>query len=293
MAFKPEEQRSAEALEGYLTASLAYTSASWKPGPDPPDLDFTVIRPNGVQETWGVEVTGMVQYVEQYVGDNGKTVERRGFEPAVQQLCDQLNEEYKDKWKNGYRLFVTGPLDAKVFRTLKGRIVTFIDSGKTEATCLDEAEVIASVLTDMTTSPDSPANVNDPHVQWVIQQLAPQRQRVLIVVYPAASGISVATTVNWVDKLPQEGGFVGDVQASVAFAVNRILGVKLPILQNRVNGYDRKILLIWSDLSLAKSSEVATALHAYGLCSTDLDGVVFVDYGWKSLSFLVDFCQIA
>lgn len=63
MPLKDEERLSAEALEQYL--SLNGITSSWSGvDPDPPDLQFSVVRPNGATERWAVEVTGIFQYVD-------------------------------------------------------------------------------------------------------------------------------------------------------------------------------------------------------------------------------------
>ena len=94
MAFKREEQLSGDALRNHLIASGYATSASWTPGPDPPDLVFTILRPKGVTESWGVEVTALTQYVEQSFRKGTrtitKTIERRVFEPAVHEVCEPM-----------------------------------------------------------------------------------------------------------------------------------------------------------------------------------------------------------
>ncbi len=46
----------------------------------------------------------------------------------------------------GYGLFVTGPLDPKVFRELEQRILDYIRSGKKEETDLDHPEAVALAL---------------------------------------------------------------------------------------------------------------------------------------------------
>ena len=123
MAFKREEQLSADALQRHLIDRGYAISASWTPGPDPPDLAFTILRPDGVSETWGVEVTALTQYVDQSIRKGTKTVtktvERRGFEAAVHDICERINQTYGSQLSMGYALFVAGPHDPKVFRELE------------------------------------------------------------------------------------------------------------------------------------------------------------------------------
>jgi len=289
MAFKPEEGLSADALQIHLIASGYATSASWTPGPDPPDLSFTVLRPKGVTESWGVEVTALTQYVEQSFKKGGKVVtkpvERRTFEPAVHAICERINQKYGSQLSMSYCLTVTGPLDPKVFRELEQRIVDYIQSGNTQEIALDHSEAIALLQESIGGS-----DLNDPIVQYAVQHAvqltAPQYERVRLKTGPYGKGVWVGSGLNEADRLPENGGFVADVSATVEYAVRRILDQKLRILKTRVSGYDRKFLLIWNDLPLARSSDLIEALASRTL--TDVDSVFFIDVGWKAVTLVAD-----
>jgi hypothetical protein len=286
MAFKREEELSADALQKHLIAFGYATAASWKPGPDPPDLSFTVLRPNGVMESWGVEVTALTQYVEQSLRKGTKTfikaVERRVFEPAVHDICERINKNFGSQLSMGYALFVSGPLDPKVFRELEQRILNYIQSGNTEETALDHGEAVALVLKSVGGDP------SDPMVQWAVQSVAPQYERVYIKGDAKAKGVWVMSGVSGIDKLPNDGGFVADVTATIEYSIQRILNEKLPIMTDRVHGFDRKLLLIWNDLPLAKSIDVVAALKARKTNGKHLDGIFFIEFGWKTVSLVLD-----
>ena len=65
---------------------------NWTPGaklPAPPDLDFFVTTADGSVETWAVEVTGLLQYIEW----QGKVINRYVFEPTIFRMVDRIKKD--------------------------------------------------------------------------------------------------------------------------------------------------------------------------------------------------------
>ena len=173
-----------------------------------------------------------------------------------------------------YALSISGPLEKNVFKGLERRILAYIHSAGREETALDAPEVQASILSDMHFD-DLGLDLNDPVIQGALQQMAPQRHRVLIRGSDdGGNGLWLMSSVSGGDRLPNNSGYIADVQASVEYGVDRILAQKLPKL-TPVTGYDRKQLLVWSDLPLGSADEVEKAFARHDLASTCLDGVFF------------------
>jgi hypothetical protein len=121
-----------------------------------------------------------------------------------------------------------------------------------------------------------------------VNSVLPEYERVYIKADPDATGVWLMSGVSGTDKLPDNGGFVADIAASIEYSIQRILKEKLPILKDRVIGYDRKLLLIWNDLPLAKSAEIAKALRTRSLDNQHLDAIFFAEFGWKAVSLVLD-----
>lgn len=181
-----------------------------------------------------------------------------------------------------YALFISGPLERRIFKGLERRILAYIQSAGRDEVALDGPEVEKLILRDIGFN-DLGMDLNDPLIQGVLQQMAPQRHRVLIKGSDDGNGLWLMSGVKGTDKLPNDSGHLADIQASVDYGVNRILADKLPKLAP-LTGYDCKQLLVWSDLPLGHPEEAGRAFARHDLASSCLDGVFFIDYGWKSLT---------
>ena len=285
----PEETLSANLLKVYLEergVQAAYSQVF----PDPPDFLFTIVTPSAVEERWAVEVTGIVQYLDW----QGREYRRKDFESRLHELCATLNEDFEHEFTQSYGLFVVGPLNPKVYRTLGDRIMEYVRSGSTEETALDSREALQSVWGLIGPNVDKA----DPHIEAMVGRMAAERQLVTIRAYPSREkkGLTLASMIGGATRLPERasdsGGiasprFTADIGESARYAVNRALKEKVPKLAP-LSGYDRKILLVWNDLPMLTSDEAKQTFGEQNLISNDLSGVFFAEYGWKSLSLIVD-----
>jgi hypothetical protein len=277
LALREEERRSAEALKTYLQEFLGYT-ANWSPvAADPPDLDFSVVRPANSPERWAVEVTGLFQYAEW----EGAEVTRLAFEPKLHTMIERLSSNHQAEMKLSYGLWVDGPLPIKLLNDLPNRILKYIRSGQMAEVSLDHAEAVEAVCGQMDADP------NDPFVGIVLQQVTPQYERIRITAQTGKPGIYVASMIPAVAKIPNSDKMIGDIQESVMYSMNRILDAKLPKLA-RITDFDRRILLVWSGFVLAEAFEVVKALALRHLATTDVDAVFFVDFGWKGVTLVAN-----
>jgi hypothetical protein len=274
---RQDEELSANAFEAYLSQQRGCSVKRCAVLKDPPDLCFSVAQGTAEPERWAVEVTALTQYVER----DGEEFGRRMFEPALHRLVERINLEHLHIMNGSYSLFVTGPLDARVFRGLESRIVDYIRAGKRERTALDGPEIEASILRDHCLERDS----SDPLVRNVVEQLVRERVRVQIAGSVQGKGLGVMSMVSGIDSLPNKGGIVADIQASVNYSVDGIIAQKEPKMAP-LTGYDRRYLLVWNDLPLARPDEVRKALEKYDFNSSCLDGAFFIDYGWKSVTLV-------
>jgi hypothetical protein len=277
LPLREEERLSAEALKAYLHDSLGYT-ASWSAvAADPPDLEFSVVRPGNSPERWAVEVTGLFQYAEW----GGAEVTRLAFQRKLHEMIERFSSKHEAKMKFSYGLWVEGPLPIEVLNDLPNRILEYICSGQTAEVALDHAEAVEIVCGQMNADP------SDLLVQVVLQHVTPEYERIRIMAKPGKPGLYVASTIPAVAKIPKSDKMIGDIQESVTYSVNRILDAKLPKLA-KLTDFDRQILLIWSDFVLAEASEVVKAIALRNLAITDVHAVFFADFGWKRVTLVAD-----
>lgn len=243
---------------------------------DPPDLRFEITRPDTSAESWAVEVTGLIQYIEW----EGSEVNRRIFEPAVFKLCKRLNEDLGPHMRHGYWLNVTGPFDASVFRDLERRIRAYIETGKTDEEALDYAEAHASVMDEIRGDPA------DPRVQWAVQQVVQDRIKVTIKGVAGGKGIVAFSGISGTARIPNTDKSAADVDATLQYATRRILEAKLPRMA-KVNGFDRKVLSVWSGIPFVSADDVREQFRA--LDPKGIDGIFFFEYGKDRVSLLLDF----
>jgi len=74
----------------------------------------------------------------------------------------------------------------------------------------------------------------------------------------------------------EEKPMIADIMASLDHSVQRILDAKLPRLQ-KVNGYERKLILIWIDHFFGDVSRVGELLSKRRLSSADVDSTVLIE----------------
>src|SRR5580658_10384205 len=107
MPLRREERQSAEILQGWLE-QLGF-KATWEPvDRDPPDLSFTVAGEPVGEERWGVEVTGLFQYVDW----DGRESNRKNIEIPLHRLCERLKSQVPSSTTTGYLIFGSGPHEA-------------------------------------------------------------------------------------------------------------------------------------------------------------------------------------
>jgi hypothetical protein len=275
VSVRPEERLCGEALEWHLKEQYGISSSWSGVQPDPPDLRFDLTRTDGKTESWGVEVTGLVQYIEW----NGDEVNRRVFEPAIFKMVKRLNEELGPSMTYGYFLNITGPLDAAVFRDLDRRVREYITSGKTEEEALDYPEALASVEKEI------PAKRDDPVIREVMKQVTQGRIKVTIKASPGCSGVVVFSGIGGAARIPGTHELAANVDATLKYATKRILDAKLPRMA-KVNGYDRKVLLVWCNIPFADASDVAGAFKAQELAG--IDGIFFAEFGSDRVTLIAD-----
>jgi hypothetical protein len=275
MKLRHEEQLSAEALQRHLQNEHGIPS-SWE-GVDAerPDLRFTVIRCNRWRETWAVEVTSLVQYIDW----DGKEGNRRLFEPAIFNMVKCLNQELGPQMKSGYWLEVVGPLERRIFCDLERRVRQYISSGKTEQEALDGPELYASAVNEIGNDP------NDPLVQSIVEQLVRSRTKITIKAVAGTPGITGLSGLSGVAKIPGSDTFAADIDATLHYAVNRILDKKLPRMAT-VHGYDRKILLVWNAIPFAHAPDVKNVFLSKD--TTGIDGIFFFEYSADRVSLITN-----
>jgi hypothetical protein len=111
---REDERLSAEALKAYLHDRLGY-AANWSPVThDPPDVDFSVVRPGKSPERWAVEIAGLFQYAEW----EGAEVTRLAFQPKLHQMIERFSSEHEHEMTLSYGLWIEGPLPIKLLNDL-------------------------------------------------------------------------------------------------------------------------------------------------------------------------------
>jgi hypothetical protein len=210
--------------------------------------------------------------------------ERRLVEIGLHHRVERLDNDHAAELPHAYGLFVDVPIDAKVLRTLEKRVLDFARSGETTETALDQDEAVESVLRDLGGKPD----INDPNVQFALAQIVPTRVRVRIKRFPGPKGIMLMSGPSGIDTLPHSSDIAGNIAANIDYAVRRILEAKVPKMKALPTG-QRKVLLVWSDYALADAKEVSRAIGQFCPNDGDLDGVFFIDSGWKTVSLVANF----
>ena len=271
---RPQERQSAEILQKWL--ERIGLKATWEPVEhDPPDLSFTITPEDFSQERWGVEVTGLFQYVD-WDGEEGN---RKNIEVPLHRLCERLKAHVPASVITGYLIFGSGPHDADL-RRIEERAAEYIRSGRTGRELLDLPEAAEKFKHFLKEHP------NDPRLIASVQKVAEENSHFSI------SAITKPVQVTWGGmlqggaKIPNTETMVADVQATLQYTIGRILDAKLPRLK-KVNGYNRKVLLIWSGYFFAEADRVKEVLDARKLTTQDVDTILFID-GNSELHWVAD-----
>jgi hypothetical protein len=89
-------------------------------------------------------------------------------------------------------------------------------------------------------------------------------------------------TVSWMAGLdgsamtPDGTAMIADVMRTLDYAIGRILNAKLPRLKN-ISGYNRKLILIWSDYFFADAIRIKELLSKWNLTREDVDTLILID----------------
>lgn len=272
----PEEERCANAFKRYLEEKGI--ACTWSGvDPIPPDVQFNVTRPNGVTETWAVEVTGLFRSA----GWSAKEVSDVLFKPAILKLCKELNEELELPRRRGYSLNLLEPMRARAFRDLKRRIREYVLSRKTEEEALDYPEARSSALSSFHQDANA-AGFEEAAIDRTEVTIRPSARRAGII--PFFADYRVFDVRNARTRR-------GDVAATLRFAIKRLLKAKLPVVEE-VQGYDRKIILVWSGTPFVEASDVKKRFLALKPKGVDgiflMDGEFFLDKGTEEISVILD-----
>ncbi len=268
MGIRPEEFESAERFKDFLSESGR--ESKWYPVPsDPPDLCFEV-----GPERWAVEVTGLFQYVEW----NGSEKNIRNIEAPLEALCRRLEKLLPSKANLDYMLFVSAPFSPD-WHELERRAREYIKRGETKPEYLDAEEVL-SAFEDML-RPGS----TDPAVQTVLESalnsMLAAQGRVRICTQPGSGRVDWAAMLEGTATIPgpdvpgRDKPTIADIRATLDYSVQRILDKKLPRLR-KVSGYDRKMILIWTDYLFADIDRISEVLSSRKLASEDVDSIVLI-----------------
>lgn len=264
MALKPEEQKSAELFQKWLER-LGMT-ATWEPVEhDPPDLSFTVALGESRPERWGVEVTGLFQYVD-WDGEEGN---RKNIEVPLQRMCERLKARVPASTTTGYLIFGSGPHEADM-RNIEQRAVDYIGSGRTGREFLDLPEAAEKFKHILNEHPD------DPRLIASVQKLAEENAHFSISAITKPVQVVWGAMLQGAARIPNIDKMVADVGATLEYAIGRILDAKLPRIKN-ITGYRRKLLLIWSGYFMADAARVKEVLDARKLRTQDVDSILLVD----------------
>ncbi len=129
MALKGAEEPAANALQGML-AKLSFKSA-WKPGADPPDLEFEVEELSG---TWAVEVTELHQYFDRA----GKAESRASVDRPLERMCERVQARVGELRNHRYLIVANGPIHGTALRAVEEAAEHYVRSGNTEEVSLDK-----------------------------------------------------------------------------------------------------------------------------------------------------------
>jgi len=265
MEIRPEEKRCAEKLVKWLEA-LGFQSSWGEVEGERPDFTVTVQRSLEVPEKWGVEVTGLFQYVEW----NGDIINIRNIQAPLEGLCKRLTK-YAQELQNGltYSLFVRGPYRAKL-SDLEERARDYIKGGVTNQRILDDVETRRLFGDGLNDPPDLPG------IDGMIANMIEAHAQVFISGQPGMPEVTLTNMLEGVARVPGTDTMAADIMASLTYGVQRLLDEKLPIMK-KVTEYDRKMILVWSDYFFAKLDRVSEIISRAALTNEDIDSIVLIE----------------
>jgi hypothetical protein len=128
MSLRKDEKSAAEAL-GQLLSKLAIPH-TWKPGDDPPDLEFQVKG----EQRWAVEETGFHQYFKWH-----RDVESRAaIVNPLWRMCENISERVSNILNKKYTIVAMGPSQSPSLAEIENRAVQHIQNGRTDKEVLDD-----------------------------------------------------------------------------------------------------------------------------------------------------------
>ena len=266
---RPEEKECAELLKAFLVQRGM--PCTWGPGSDPPDLDFRVTV-NGQAEKWAVEVTGLFQYFDQ----DGEETTRLSFEVPIRKIVDRMSHDLSGQINGSYVVSASGPFLEGVISNLYKRLRAYIESGRTDPEELHRPEAVAAQK-KITKHPDPT------QVQWVIDSVVNDRpNKITVKRIGEGRSLLLLSGHGGAEKLPKHDpddpddpfAFVANVDKMLAYGTKRVLNEKLPKMA-KVQGYDRKMLLVWDQMFIPKAPEVGASFKAHSL--EGIDGIFFVE----------------
>ena len=274
MPLRPEEKYAAEALEKWLQGFGL--SVNWQAvEPDPPDLCFVVEGDGFAKEQWAVEVTGLFQYVDW----NGEEKNIRNVQAPLHRLSQALNKALPEQVIVGYLMFGSGPFDADL-KDIEKRAVEYIKSGKTEREHLDLEQAIARERASLVADP------TDTRIAAIVRSVAESKARFTIQALTKPVKISWGAGLDGTARTPDGEGMIADIMATLRNSLQRILDAKLPRIKS-VPGYQRKMLLIWSEYFYAEPERLREILQEKRLTTHDVDTILLID-GQSEVNWIAD-----
>jgi hypothetical protein len=103
-----------------------------------------------------------------------------------------------------------------------------------------------------------------------------EESRVYISAIPNLQGVHVLPMLDGTGPIPDGTAMIAEIGPTLEYTVDDALQDKLPTLR-ALTGYDRKILLLWTDYFFADVASVGEILTTRCLTPTDLDAIFLVE----------------
>jgi hypothetical protein len=270
---RPEERLAAQALERWL---LDFgLKVNWHGvEADPPDLCF-VVESDDHAEKWAVEVTGLFQYVDW----NGEEKNIRNVQAPLHRLSERLKKALPERTIVAYVVSASGPFDSDL-KDIEQRAVDYIKSGKTEREYLDLAQAVAEIEDSLTADPA------DPRIRAIVTGVAERNARFTIQAITKPMKVSWVAGLDGTARTPDGQAMIADVMATLRSGVQRILDAKLPRMK-ALTGFQRRMLLIWSDYFFAEPERLKEVLDEKRLTADDVDTIFLID-GYSEVNWVAD-----
>lgn len=264
MPIRKEERECAEILQVWLEQLGLRTT--WQPvDQDPPDLSFIITPEHTAEECWGVEVTGLFQYADW----DGKESNRNNIEAPIERLCERLKSQLPPSTTTGYVIFGSGPHEADLPK-IESRALEHIRSGRTDQEFLDFPESFATFEHILKKNP------GDPRLSASVEKMAKEHSRFSIAAITKPIQVVWGAMLDGSARIPGTDKMLADINATLEYALERILKKKLPRLK-KLTGYRRKLLVVWNSYYFADATRVKEILDSYSLSDQEVDSIFFVD----------------